>query len=67
MKRQIILLFILFLALDSVAQVQRGLILSVDTQIILIGEQINMTLELRSASSDEITFPNLGDTLVKNM
>ena len=67
MKRQIILLFILFLALDSVAQIQRGLILSVDTQIILIGEQINMTLELRSASSDEITFPNLGDTLVKNM
>lgn len=67
MKKITIFLFVFFVSLASIGQIQRGLIVELDTQLILIGDQINMTLEMRSASSDRVTFPNLGDTLTKNV
>ncbi|NQV53253.1 MAG: hypothetical protein HQ500_08710 [Flavobacteriales bacterium] len=42
---------------------ERSLRVSTDREEILIGEQIQMTLELRSASSDTALLPAIGDTL----
>jgi len=67
MKKAALFLFGLMVSLSSIGQIQRGLIIELDTQLILIGDQINMTIEMRSDASDRITFPNLGDTLATNV
>ncbi len=46
---------------------ERSLTVTTDRQEILIGEQIQMTLELRSASADTAFLPNIADTLRKEV
>ena len=67
MRIPLSILLALFLSISSLAQIQRGLVIDVDTQLILIGDQINLTLELRCDKNDKITFPQILDTLVKNV
>ncbi|MBD78733.1 MAG: hypothetical protein CL840_07425 [Crocinitomicaceae bacterium] len=67
MKKLLTILLALFMGFSASAQIERGLIIELDTQLILIGDQINMTVELRSHTADKITFPNLGDTLKKEV
>lgn len=67
MKRIIQILLFTILSISASAQIQRGLIIQLDTQHILIGDQINMTLEMRSHVKDKITFPQIGDSLTADV
>ena len=67
MKRLLLILILVMGWIFSWAQIERGLILDLDTQHIMIGDQIKMTVEMRGHVKDQISFPQIGDTLSKDV
>ena len=68
MKRWAFIITLLVISFGTVlGQGRRGLRLELDTQHILIGDQIKMTLEMYSGPSDKVTLPIIGDTLIKEI
>jgi hypothetical protein len=66
MKR--LLSSILFILIGSISMAQSGpLNVSIEGQKILIGEQMNMRVELRSHVADTVLFPTFADTLIKEI
>jgi hypothetical protein len=66
MRRWLTILIVFFSALAQ-AQVGRGLVVIPDTQLILIGDQINLEVTLKSHAADRISFPEIKDTLNKDI
>ncbi|MEX2595536.1 MAG: hypothetical protein WEC59_01305 [Salibacteraceae bacterium] len=66
MKTSIYILSLILLNLYAQAQ-ERSFTVDLDRESILIGEHINMRVQLKSATTDSMVFPIIGDTIIKEI
>lgn len=67
MRTKLVLIALVAFSLFSKAQVGRGLIVVPDTQLILIGDRVNLQVILKCDGTDKVQFPTIGDTLTKDL